>query len=135
MGRHNDWHVMKRSFVREYPHQVRLAHTGDWRSTHIAYALRNSRPLADWRWWTERNDVSGDLVGVRGFKAIEGAVGFEMWATASGIDWGLRPTDQPAETRPPQPAEDMRHVGLAVYRIVRLHELIKKPKKNPRQAL
>jgi hypothetical protein len=87
------WSQLKRNFVREFPHQVRLTNAGGWRTAHTSAALRSVDPRS-LRWWTEGSDVDGALVSVWGFQRLEDAIWFELWATSSGIDWSDRPEAQ-----------------------------------------
>jgi hypothetical protein len=97
-----------RSYALEFPHQVRLANAGGWRTAHTSAALRSVDPRSV-RWWTERSAVDGILTFVWGFKRFEDAIWFELWATSSGIDWTVRPEAQ--HERPHLPADHRQLYG------------------------
>ena len=64
---------------REFPHQVRLKNTGDWRSDHCsrAHYQATGGPLV---WWHEGG------FSVYGFKRADQAAEFQHWADTCGID-------------------------------------------------
>jgi hypothetical protein len=84
-------------YHRQYPHQVRLRNTGDWRFDHCSrahYQVTGSALV----WWHE------DGASVFGFKTADQAVAFQRWANTCGIDWTVEPRAQPLP-HPPKPPE------------------------------
>ena len=61
---------MARNYAREFPHQVRLANAGGWRTAHSGAALRSVAPRSV-QWWSEGSDVDGSLNQVWGFQRLE----------------------------------------------------------------
>jgi hypothetical protein len=90
-------------YHREFPHQVGLRHTGDWRSDHCSRAHYHATggPLV---WWHE------DGFSVYGFKTADQPAAFQRWADTCGIDWAVEPRAQPLP-HPPKPAERPRRYG------------------------
>jgi hypothetical protein len=99
---------MKRNYAREFPHQVRLANAGGWRTDHTSAALRSVEPRSV-QWWTEGSDVDGSSTSVWGFLRLEDCIWFELWATSSGIDWAVRPEGQ--SERPYLPVDHRQIYG------------------------
>jgi hypothetical protein len=84
-------------YHRQYPHQVRLPNTGDWRSDHTGrahYQVTRDRLV----WWHE------DGLSVFGFKTADQAAAFQHWADTCGIDWTVDPRAQPLP-HPEKPPE------------------------------
>lgn len=85
-------------YHRQYPHQVRLTNTGDWRFDHCSRAhfqVTQDRLV----WWHEGTGES-----IFGFKTAEQAAAFQRWADRCGIDWTVEPRAQPLP-HPPKPPE------------------------------
>jgi hypothetical protein len=57
------WNSIRAEYRRTFPHQVRLANAGDWRSPHTNQALRELG-TERYHWWAEGNDVQGTNVSV-----------------------------------------------------------------------
>ena len=82
---------------REFPHQVRLTNTGDWRFDHCSRA--HSQVIhGNLGWWHE------DGASVFGFKTADHAAAFQRWADTCGIDWTVEPRAQPLP-HPEKPPE------------------------------
>lgn len=71
-------------YHRQFPHQVRLRNTGDWRFDHCSRAHYQ--------------------FSVFGFKTAEQAAAFQRWTDTSGIDWSieLRAQPLPHPEKPPE---------------------------------
>jgi hypothetical protein len=102
------WRSIKREYARAFPHHVALPNAGGWRDHFISHALR-SLTHESYRWWTESD------CGVWGFKSAGNAVAFELWATSSGIDWGVVPGEQ--SEQPPRPPEADPNYGPTAPRM------------------
>jgi hypothetical protein len=82
-------------YHRQYPHQVRLRTTGDWRVDHCsrAHYQVTGGVLA---WWHEEG------ASVFGFKTAEQAEVFRRWADTCGIDWTVEPRSAQPLPHPPK---------------------------------
>jgi hypothetical protein len=103
------YHHIVADHRRQYPHQVKLANAGDWRDRHSTHKAReiSGSPLVQW---------FEDGLWVYGFKTAEQAAAFKAWSESSGIDWGVPPSEQPPEARPPKPPEGPVHDAPAISR-------------------
>ncbi len=83
-------------YHRRYPHQVRLANSGDWRHVHTgrAHYQVTGGPLV---WWSE------DGFSVFGFTTADQAAAFRRWSETCGIDWTVEPRAQPLPHPEPPP--------------------------------
>lgn len=82
-------------YHRQYPHQVRLPNTGDWRFDHCSrahYQVTGGRLV----WWHE------DGASMFGFTTTDQAAAFQRWAETCGIDWTLEPRAQPPQEPAPE---------------------------------
>jgi len=69
-------------YHRQYPHQVRLRNTGDWRFDHCSRAhYQITRGVL--AWWHEEG------ASMFGFKTADQAAAFQRWADTCGIDWNV----------------------------------------------
>ena len=92
---------MVAEYQRQYPHQVRLRNTGDWRFDHCSRAhYQVTHSHLDW--WHEGTDES-----IFGFTSAEQAAGFKRWADTCGIDWTVEPRAQPLPHPEPPPERPM----------------------------
>ena len=86
---------------RAYPHQVRLKNADDWRADYCSrqHYVITGGVLA---LWFERE--GSESLSVFGFTTAEQAAAFEAWTKTCGIDWSIRPREQPLPLPPKPPA-------------------------------